>query len=312
MIAPNKKIILKIDAPCPCGSGDAIANCHLDVDGRLRKHLTSLRPPGAQTGFSHPHCYLRDTYDCSEQISREHYMSRSVLEKLGTGLIRVSGMPWVPTGQTLDTSVESLTAKILCKRHNEALSPLDAEAAIFFSALQQALIDLGRKTLSRKPIFHLVGGEALELWMLKVACGLYFAVGANDGVKLSATHTIDLAKVRRAFFECRWDPRAGLYFRGATGTAITVRDNIGMAPLSGADRRFAGAVVSLHGFTLDLLFDDTNTAADAWSGLVRRPSELVLRKKQRQHSIVLTWPPGTPEASVRMEEGPSLTGHRRG
>jgi hypothetical protein len=29
----------------------------------------------------------------------------------------------------------------------------------------------------------------------------------------------------------------------------------------------------------------TNTNPGAWSGLVKRPSELVLRKKQRQHSI---------------------------
>ena len=264
--------------------------------------MPPLGPPGVPTGFSHPNCYLRETHDCSEQISREDYISRSVLEQLGS-VLRVSGMPWLPSGQTLDTTVGSLTAKILCKRHNEALSPLDAEAADFFRILRESLIDLDRKTLSRKPILHLVGGEALELWMLKVACGLYFAIGANNGVKLVGTHTINLGKVQRAFFDRAWDTQAGLYFRGSTGTVITLQDNVGIAPLiRDSDRRFGGATVALHGFTLDLVFDDTNTNPGPWSGLVRRPSELVLRKKQRQHSIILTWPPGTPEASIRLDE----------
>ena len=128
--APARKIILRTDGRCPCGSGKSIASCHLDTDGRLRRRLRSLRPPGPATGFSHQNCYLRDTHDCSEQISREHYMSKAVLDQLGSTL-RVSGMPWLKPGQTLDTSVASLTAKILCKRHNEALSPLDGEAGSF-------------------------------------------------------------------------------------------------------------------------------------------------------------------------------------
>jgi hypothetical protein len=300
---PNvRKIVLRPDAPCPCGSGRPIAQCHLDFDGRLRKEVPSLYPPNEPTGFSHPGCYLGGTADCSAQISREHYMSSSVLQQLGTTL-RVSGMPWLSSGETLDTSVASLTAKILCKRHNEALSPLDTEAAEFFSVLRQALIDLKRKTLSRKPILHLLSGEALELWMLKVACGLFFAIGAKGGVKLSLTHAIDIAKVQLAFFRREWDARAGLYFRGHTGMAITVEDNVQIAPLiDDQEHRFAGAVVSLHGFTLEVLLDDKNSNPGQWTGLVKRPSELILRRKQRQHSLILTWPPGTPEASIQMDE----------
>jgi hypothetical protein len=66
------------------------------------------------------------------------------------------------------------------------------------------------------------------------------------------------------------------------------------------DLRFGGATVSLLGFTLELVFDATNTNAGAWAGMVRRPTELLLKRMQRRHSIILTWPPGTPEASVQM------------
>ena len=114
MRSRNKTNILQPDAPCLCGSGKAIVDCHLDpVDGRFRKHLPPLSPPGTPAGFAHPGCYLRDTCDCLEKISREHYMSKGMLEQLDT-VLRVLGMPWLKTGQTLDTSVASLTAKILC------------------------------------------------------------------------------------------------------------------------------------------------------------------------------------------------------
>ena len=301
MANPIKKITLRTDAPCPCGSGKTIEACHLDIfDGRLRKPLPSLRPPGPPTGFSHPSCYLRDTCDCSKQISREHYISKSVIEQLCAAL-RVSGTPWLHPGETLEIAVGSLTAKILCKRHNEALAPLDSEAGLFFSILTKALTDLNRKTLSRKPIFHLVSGDALELWMLKVACGLYFAVGSKDRVKLAEKYTIDLQKVRRAFLERAWEARAGLYFRGATGSLITLAWNVAVSPLvMDHDLRFGGATVSLLGFTLELVFDATNTNAGAWAGMVRRPTELLLKRMQRRHSIILAWPPGTPEASVQM------------
>jgi hypothetical protein len=298
--SPAKKFKLHF---CPCGSGKPVAECHLDFDGCLRKHTSSLISPGKATGFSHPSCYLRSTLNCSEQISREHYMSKSVLDQLGE-VLRISGVPWLKQGESLDTAVGSLTAKILCKRHNEALSPLDQEAAHFFSVLRRALVDLKRKTLSRKPSFYLVSGDAIELWMLKVACGLYFAVGAKDGTQLARTHTIDITKVRRAFFEKAWDFRGGLYFRGHTGSIVNVSPDLGMAPLTlDSERRFGGAVISLHGFTLEVLFDTTKVNAGPWTSLVRRPTELVLKNGKRQHHIILTWPPGTPEASVVLEEG---------
>ena len=264
--------------------------------------MQSLRPPGPPTGYSHARCYLRDTFDCSERLSREHYVSEAVLVQLGKTL-RVSGMPWQQPGETLDAGIGSLTARILCERHNHALSPLDAEAGLFFSVLSRALVDLARKTLSRNPSFHLVSGDALELWMLKVACGLYYSVGAKNGVRLSTTHTIDMMKVRRAFFEREWDARGGLYFSGATGSVMTIANQASFSPLSMEhESRFGGAVASLLGFKVELLFDTKGTNPGAWMGLVRRPTELVLRKAKRRHSIILTWPPGTPEASVVMHQ----------
>jgi hypothetical protein len=245
---------------------------------------------------------LKGGCDCSDKISREHYVSQAVLEQLGT-TIRVSGVPWLASGESFDTSIASLTAKILCERHNAALSALDSEAGRYFSILTNALIDLNRKSLSRRPKFHLVNGQALELWMLKVACGLYYAIGSKDGMKVGKTFAIDEEKIHRAFFDASWDDRAGLYFRGTMGSVITVQHGVAMSPLTrDHDFRFGGATVVMQGFGFDLILDDNGTTPGPWGGLTRRPTELVIKQNKRAHHIILTWPHGTPEASVQMEE----------
>lgn len=136
---------------CPCKSGWMVASCCGDEsDESLRKRVPSLQPPGPITNFSHSNCYLRDTRDCSNRITREHVLSASILRQLG-GVIVVSGMPWLAPGETMSLTVDNLAAKILCKRHNEALSPLDAEAGRFFSILEKLLIDFNQKRLLADP-----------------------------------------------------------------------------------------------------------------------------------------------------------------
>jgi hypothetical protein len=145
---------------CPCRSGWLIVSCCLDPsDGKLRKKVKSIKPPGPATNYAHPNCYLRTTSDCSEEISREHYVSANILEQLGSDEgIEVFGLPWFNPGKGKRLSVDNLTSKILCKRHNENLSPLDHEAGIFFRELTAALSILDRKSSSKKSNFRLVSG----------------------------------------------------------------------------------------------------------------------------------------------------------
>jgi len=305
-----KKISYDPELPCICGSGKSVLDCHMDWDGKLRKPLPDLRPPGVATGYSHPKCYLHLCNDCSTDISREHYMSEAVLSQLGK-MLSVTGMPWLNAGEVKEISVANLTARILCKRHNEALSPLDQEAALFFGDLRNVILDLDRKTLSRKPHFHLVSGQTLELWMLKVACGVYFSVGAGGGQLLSKTHTIDMYKVTRALFDGQWDNRAGLYFLGNRGSVLSFSDHVQFSLLSNdKDLVFGGVRISLLGLTLEFLFDTSNANPGPWQGLIRRPTELTFTHGQRSHYFILTWPPGTPEQSVNMQHGRPPPGFR--
>lgn len=282
--------------------------CHLDpIDGRFRKEVVSLQPPGELTGYAHPNCYLNTTHNCSKQISREHYISRSVLEKLGE-FIKISGAHWLSDGTSLETSVGNMTAKILCGRHNESLSPLDTEAGIFLGALIDVFREFRRKTLSRKPTFRLASGEAQELWMLKVACGHYFGIGTSDGVRLDKNYAIDMSKIEKAFFRREWEPRCGLYFKAAVGDRLKIEEHVKVASLSDEERRqVTGVTIGLHGLEMDLLFDAGNTNTGPWTALVKRPTELVWRRGHRHISIILTWPIGTPERSIVFEKSWDLT-----
>jgi len=227
-----------------------------------------------------------------------------VLAQLGSS-ITISGAPWLAPGQSMNLAIDNLTSKILCKRHNEALSPLDAEAGHFFRSLAKALADLERTSTSRKPNFHLASGTALELWMLKVACGVYFSIAAKDNVRLAETHTIDLMKISRAFCEGIWDDRGGLYFKGPYGSAMTTAWSVVVSPLSDdTAKMFSGVRIALLGLELELLFDTTNANPGPWTAVTRRPSELIFENKNREHHLILTWPQGTPEASIRLGDQP--------
>src|SRR5882672_5744136 len=110
---------------CPCGSERRAAACCLRADGNVRKYVPSVRPRSPTTGQSQNGCYLGHAQDCAGGISGEHYISEIVLEQLSEPAVAIDGVFWLPPGEQKIIGINSLTAKILCARHNSALSPLD-------------------------------------------------------------------------------------------------------------------------------------------------------------------------------------------
>lgn len=163
------------DDDCPCGSRRKARSCH-----RAPDHSWVAAPPrplltGDRTGYANPRCYGRVSNDCAEKITREHWISEDVLEHVrdqDSGVV-VGGMTWLPKGETRQVGIGSLTSRILCDRHNSALSPLDAIAGQFFAAMR----DDGRSLAEQGPegefpcAFTMISGPMLELWLLKVLWG---------------------------------------------------------------------------------------------------------------------------------------------
>lgn len=115
------------------------------------------------TGYSHPKCYARSLEDCDHEITKEHYISESVLAGLGGKIVVTRarlGWDKKPIG------LPALASNMLCKRHNNALSGLDDVAKRFVPCLLRG----GERTCNGggRDTFN---GYDVELWFLKVLCG---------------------------------------------------------------------------------------------------------------------------------------------
>jgi hypothetical protein len=274
----------------------------MSPDGHLQKLVADLTPPGPNTEFAQDGCYLNSDQNCSPGLTGEHYVSRAVLQGIGEQ-IEIRGMPWLLAGSTRRVGVNNLTANVLCARHNSALSPLDEEAAHFADCLQETHKALSTRSLSRRTTVHMFSGEAIELWCLKVTCGICTSFATRNGVKVKTDHTLDLTKASHAFFKRQWDKGAGLYLRAALGTSVVGRPQVSMTPLfSDQEKRIVGARIWLFGLEFDLLFDMTNIGPQP--GYAHRPSSIEFRNERRSRFIALTWPRATPRNPVQLTAGP--------
>jgi hypothetical protein len=237
---------------------------------------------------------MRWTQDCDQQISGEHFISANVLTQLGGPKVKVNGVPWLAADETKILPINSLTGNILCKRHNEAFSPLDAMAGKFFAALKLIHNDVfDKKTLSRHGKWLLFSGEELELWLLKTAIGLFHSGNvAKDKTKLSDTQTIN-----QTCYEILHDRifpvPCGLYVE-----PIHIAEQINqfqLQPLSDdAAQRMVGLRMTYLSFALILLFDPNITYGPSATGSkTYRPSYLMVRNAKRTHIVMLTWRPTT-------------------
>ena len=202
---------------CLCGSNHILGDCCLRPCG----NLVPTRPI---TNYRHPDCYASESQDCSEAISREHYISRAVLQQLGDGRsVPIGGMPWQdPNISSEYLALTALQSKILCERHNHALSPLDNFAGRFFRVV--SFVSLAKNgTNNVVKLFH---GPDLERWLIKVICG-----GACSGNLRVRSGDMKAWKPDRnwlniLFRGAELKARRGLYYapalERATGTSFSI------------------------------------------------------------------------------------------
>ena len=143
-------------------------------------------------------CFLSHVTPCQGGMSREHYISRSVLELLGEGSVQIGGLDWQAKGQLQSIGIGALTAKILCEKHNSSLSHLDAEAGRLFQTIH--LIDKQPDAVSDHSGFD---GRTIERWLLKLAAGLALGPKQKD-------HSISHQKVE-ILVTSEWPNGWGLY-----------------------------------------------------------------------------------------------------
>ena len=179
-------------------------------------------------------CWASSLGDCGEEPSKEHFVSAAVFD---SDQIDVVGFEWCKdTPKTV--SVASLASHILCKKHNNALSPLDQAAADAFGTIRKlsALSSARGKVRQRRwkvRRFEIVDPWLLERWFVKTAINLVAAnPSANRWRSTGApTRQPPYHLVRAAFGLDAIEKPMGLYAAAATGETVAFSDRVEFAPL---------------------------------------------------------------------------------
>lgn len=274
---------------CLCGSGSVLLDCCLK-DCRPR-------PKSRLTGRRNPKCYAAPLGDCSPRISREHFITEGVLKLIGDP-ITIGGFPWLD-GRQKSIATDGLTAKILCERHNSALAELDQTGIRFFDKLRAPSFTPPTEETVAKPRISLFRGEMLELWMLKVLCGLIASGNAPDGDGKQINARVPIPWLRILFWHQPMPPGWGMYMPGEVGS-----DFSGIYPnqmrVIYAEGVLNGLIISLQSLSFVLVAN--HPPPDKKGTLLEpctyRPGEIVLNSQAGQDILRIFWEKSGEERSI--------------
>jgi hypothetical protein len=203
----------------------------------------TTKPPGPRTGYGNPGCYARGLEDCDRKLSREHFISKKLLERMVP--LTVEGLAW--SIERRQITPNSLAAKNLCVRHNNALSGLDDKITDFFDALV---------LWHRRQRFGEVAveGEDLERWGIKALLGFATSGAAlgPDGKKLLVRSAPD-GYVRALFGEAELGEGCGLYLTDKRVPPDRIRRGVSLSIVTDTGEH-TGQIVGLAAALADLPF----------------------------------------------------------
>lgn len=264
---------------CPCNSGKKIIDCCYS------KIVTT--PPSSRTGYSHSKCYAKSLCDCSKTISREHYVSRSLLDLFEGDLFQASGFSWIHDSGNKLLSKKALSSNILCQRHNTALSGLDTLAKKYF-----------RFVLGKTPnqSVMIVRGSELERWMLKIYCGVI----ASGTIKCQGVPLPKILPSRELldilFYRKEMPPRRGLIFE-LKKTTPSQHGLISWSPLlHDSFKGPIGFMIQLEFFTMILAFgmvSDYDKETERSRGHRYHPESLGIEDNHGYREVHFGWPSGS-------------------
>jgi len=202
--------------------------------------------------------------------------------------------------------VSSLVSKILCDRHNAALSGLDDEAGRFFRNLRA--IEAALRTGAGGRRLVLFAGADVERWILKALMGAASSGAARttEGEQIAWAPSRSWLRVLfgRAGFPRTW----GLYVKGRLGDEIDLDPReVSIAPLC-TDGEISGCRATFAGFEFVLAMHDVGARREgALDDLaVQHPDEILFvdAASNTEQSLCFTWPRGRGGGQVTVDWRP--------
>lgn len=276
------------DEDCVCGSYRKARSCHQAKDRSWTDAVPDPLITGPVTGFANPRCYGRSSNDCSEKVSREHWISAGIQRCImGDGALMWQGSPWL-SGEVREVGVGSGASKVLCVRHNVALSPLDAMAEVVFRRISEGQVSLATEERPGNE-FTLCSGPLFERWLLKVIWGGVASRSfGQDGVPLAGLREdADLSELADALWRggplpTHWGFHSVLHEVDPKGTP----ESIGIQPFSSFDRLVYGAAIDIGALRVIFAFGSPDYATHY------RPSGVRFRRQDdaAEKVIGFSWP----------------------
>jgi len=210
----------------------------------------------------------------------------------------ISNASWLLPGQSSNPlPVGALGSNILCERHNNALSDLDACAKEFFGGLLRALSKSQAPASDQK---LRVDGDKLERWVLKACCGALASGNLLEyGTRISREPPREWLDI--LFSQSAWEVDTGLHMRQAS---MTPHQGYSIGPVYNGET-WSGGGLEFAGVELFVLLDSGiekqiwETSANVTSPLIYRPGVIRFQSSLKTTEIELQWQKWIPAEGVR-------------
>ena len=253
--------------------------------------IESIHPPGPVTNYTHPQCYLSITNDCSTKLTREHIVSSAVLREIDI-VIALEGLPWLQPRQKKHLRISAINSKVLCDRHNTALSKLDKIGTKFFKALKQFTI----ASYNGKERLVIVSGRDLERWMLKILYGLLASNSLQQDYGNPIRCNVDQRCIDLLYEKVPFEQGRGLFVRTDYPGPMPAQRRLRIRPLlKVAEQKLKGIELNILGFDFLLSTCPINV-----EGGIFRPGFFLFSSHTGTKVIRLTWPDPGPQLVVRI------------
>jgi hypothetical protein len=220
-------------------------------------------------------CWAYSLGDCEGVLSLEHYISACLFADME---VMVRGFGWC-RDKAKSVRIETLGRNMLCEKHNNALSPLDANAAIAFRTLEESarLLDVRRDLRARHWTAKqfTIDVSLLERWCVKTLINLNFKSNFKlardpDLFGVPSKGLVDIAFGKRNFTGA-----GGLYIRGRAGDQVTFRRQVSIQTTTTIeDQRVVACRFDLFGYPLMLNLLHNEIALQDGSVLLHREAKM--------------------------------------